>query len=347
MAPGSNNHNNNNNSNNNNHNRQTGTKPKTKSSKKVPGTVPREVVAPTRRDLQQLNVLVDWATASGAAAAAVNNHHHQQQQHQNLHQPGPSGSVVGGGSGSGSQNFLLKPRNNRTPGEGTCYEIDNLSLQDNSRYIPAVRPIVRRNLLSESGSGADAGELHNTAVGVVIPTTPNSALQSFRLNDTSGSGPSSSGAGTSNINNNLLNNSSRNVLNPFHQPQQAQQQSSQLRASPLSSRVPDGASQNQLNLNKNSNQQQQQIHHHHQGGASGAVGGAKANNFEDKLSQIQEYIKLTTNLISSVQIDNLNGPRPEWVVVLWMLWTDWGRGPLSSESLARTLSKLVELIGTK
>ncbi|KAL9702883.1 hypothetical protein quinque_006401 [Culex quinquefasciatus] len=305
MAPGSNNHNNNNNN-----NRQTGAKPKTKSSKK--NSVPREVVAPTRRDLQQLNVLVDWATSSGAAAAAVNN----QQQQQNLHQqPGPSG--VGGGGSSHQQNFLLKPRNNRTPGEGTCYEIDNLTLQDNSRYIPAVRPIVRRNLLSESGSGAESGELHNTAVGVVIPTTPNSALQSFRLNDTSGGPSTSSGAGTSNINNNLLNNSAaRNVLNPFHQLQQQQssqqqQQSSQLRASPLSSRVPDGASQNQLNLNKNSNQQQQQIHHHHHHG--GAVGGAKANNFEDKLSQIQEYIKLTTNLISSVQIDNLNGPRPQSV----------------------------------
>lgn len=170
---------------------------------------------------------------------------------------------------------------------------------------------MRRNLLSESGSGAESGELHNTAVGVVIPTTPNSALQSFRLNDTSGGPSTSSGAGTSNINNNLLNNSAaRNVLNPFHQlqqqqSQQQQQQSSQLRASPLSSRVPDGASQNQLNLNKNSNQQQQQIHHHHHG-AAGAVGGAKANNFEDKLSQIQEYIKLTTNLISSVQIDNVS-----------------------------------------
>lgn len=63
-------------------------------------------------------VLVDWATSSGAAAAAVNN----QQQQQNLHQqPGPSG--VGGGGSSHQQNFLLKPRNNRTPGEGTCYEI--------------------------------------------------------------------------------------------------------------------------------------------------------------------------------------------------------------------------------
>lgn len=62
-------------------------------------------------------VLVDWATSSGAAAAAVNN-----QQQQNLHQqPGPSG--VGGGGSSHQQNFLLKPRNNRTPGEGTCYEI--------------------------------------------------------------------------------------------------------------------------------------------------------------------------------------------------------------------------------
>ncbi|XP_053688576.1 uncharacterized protein LOC128737866 isoform X2 [Sabethes cyaneus] len=287
MAPGAN-------SNNNNQNRQTGTKPKTKSSKK--NSVPREVVAPTRRDLQQqLNVLVDWATVSGVAEAATSN---QQQ----------AGSAVGA-SGS-QQNILLKPRNNRTPGEGTCYEIDNLALQDNSRYIP-VRPIVRRNLLSES-AGTESGEQHNTTVGVVIPTTPNSALQTFRLNDASGA--SSIGI------NNLINNntgSQKHILNPFQQQQlQQQQQQQQLRASPLSSRVPDGASQNQLNLNKNSNQQQQQLQQQQQQFYGvGAIGGGAASkaNFEDKLNQIQEYIKLTTNLISSVQNDNLNGPRPQSV----------------------------------
>ncbi|XP_062561948.1 probable WRKY transcription factor protein 1 isoform X3 [Armigeres subalbatus] len=312
MAPGSNNQNNNN-------NRQTGTRPKIKASKK--NSVPREVVAPTRRDLQQqLNVLVDWATVSGAAAAVVNN---QQQGHTQSHsnpQQSLAGTVAGGvGAASNSsnhqqQNFLLKPRNNRTPGEGTCYEIDNLALQDNSRYIP-VRPIVRRNLLSES-SGAEQGESHNTAVGVVIPTTPSSGLQTFRLNDT-GTSSGTSGAATSNINN-LLNNttgSQKHILNPFH-PQSQQQQLpssvSNLRASPLSSRVPDGASQNQLNLNKNSNQQQQQLHGGAVGGTVGAVNLSKAN-VEDKLHQIQEYIKLTTNLISSVQLDNLNGPRPQSV----------------------------------
>lgn len=311
MAPGSNNQNNNNN------NRQTGTRPKIKASKK--NSVPREVVAPTRRDLQQqLNVLVDWATVSGAV---VNNQHQQQQGHLQSHQSSSSGAtstVGGGGAGVGAssnhqQNFLLKPRNNRTPGEGTCYEIDNLALQDNSRYIP-VRPIVRRNLLSES-SGAEQGESHNTAVGVVIPTTPNSALQTFRLNDTGagGSGPASS----SNINN-LLNNSGnqKHILNPFHpqnqQQQQPQSSSSSIpnhRASPLSSRVPDGASQNQLNLNKNSNQQQQQqLHGAGAVGGGGAVGGVNLSkaNVEDKLHQIQEYIKLTTNLISSVQLDNVS-----------------------------------------
>ncbi|XP_058827242.1 uncharacterized protein LOC131687206 isoform X2 [Topomyia yanbarensis] len=283
MAPGASNNNNDNN-----HNRQTGTKPKTKSSKK--NSVPREVVAPTRRDLQQqLNVLVDWATVSGVAAAAVNNQQHQQQQQQ---------SGTGAGGPSNQQNFLLKPRNNRTPGEGTCYEIDNLALQDNSRYIP-VRPIVRRNLLSES-AGTEPGEQHNTAVGVVIPTTPNSALQTFRLND--------AGSGSSAGINNLINNtgSQKHILNPFQQQQLQQQQQqhhqlSNLRASPLSSRVPDGASQNQLNLSKNSNQQQQQQFY-----GGGAIGGGNVSktNFEDKLNQIQEYIKLTTNLISSVQTDN-------------------------------------------
>ncbi|XP_062711209.1 uncharacterized protein LOC109408779 isoform X3 [Aedes albopictus] len=318
MAPGSNNQNNNNN------NRQTGTRPKIKASKK--NSVPREVVAPTRRDLQQqLNVLVDWATVSGAAAAVANNHQQQQQQghlHSNPHQSSSSAGATGAvgssaSAGNHQQNFLLKPRNNRTPGEGTCYEIDNLALQDNSRYIP-VRPIVRRNLLSES-SGAEQGEPHNTAVGVVIPTTPNSGLQTFRLNDTGVGG--SSGPTASNINN-LLNNSGsqKHILNPFHPQHQQQQQQQQqqtsipnLRASPLSSRVPDGASQNQLNLNKNSNQQQQQQLH---GTAiGGAVGGANLSkaNVEDKLHQIQEYIKLTTNLISSVQLDNLNGPRPQSV----------------------------------
>lgn len=258
-------------------------------------------------------VLVDWAAVSGAAAAVVNN---QQQGHTQSHS-NPQQSLAGtapGGAGTASnsshhqqQNFLLKPRNNRTPGEGTCYEIDNLALQDNSRYIP-VRPIVRRNLLSES-SGAEQGESHNTAVGVVIPTTPSSGLQTFRLNDT-GTSSGTSGTATSNINN-LLNNttgSQKHILNPFH-PQSQQQQPpsssvSNLRASPLSSRVPDGASQNQLNLNKNSNQQQQQL----QGGAvGGTVGGVNLSkaNVEDKLNQIQEYIKLTTNLISSVQLDNV------------------------------------------
>ncbi|XP_055591711.1 uncharacterized protein LOC129743651 isoform X2 [Uranotaenia lowii] len=324
MAPGANNNqnnSNNNNNNSNNHNRQTGTKPKTKSSKK--NSVPREFVAPTRRDLQQqLNVLVDWATVSGAAAVVQSHHQQQQQQHQHPHsQQLPQPSAVPGHSGFGvgghQQNVLLKPRNNRTPGEGTCYEIDNLALQDNSRYIP-VRPIVRRNLLSESTScgpsGTDSGEPHNTAVGVVIPTTPNSAglQQTFRLNDTGSSVPSISNFINNNPQAGVVHHRQNHILNPFHQQQQQQhqlshQQLGNLRSSPLSSRVPDGASQNQLNLNKNSNHQQQ---------FNSAIGGGVINpkaNFDDKLNQIQEYIKLTTNLISSVQIDNLLGPRPQSV----------------------------------
>lgn len=76
-----------------------------------------------------LKVLVDWATVSGAAAAVVNNQHQQghpqlQQQHSNPNQQSASSSSgVGAASSSHQQSFLLKPRNNRTPGEGTCYEI--------------------------------------------------------------------------------------------------------------------------------------------------------------------------------------------------------------------------------
>ncbi|XP_052861058.1 uncharacterized protein LOC128268083 [Anopheles cruzii] len=362
MAPGSSN-NQNNNANHNN-NRQTGTKPKSKSSKK--NSVPQEMVAPTRRDLQQqLNVLVDWAAVSSASSGVQNNSQPQQQQPQHFNLPSTSGQQ----QHQQGQNILLKPRNNRTPGEGTCYEIDNLSLQDNSRYIP-VRPIVRRNLLNEGGSG-EQSEPHNTAVGVVIPTTPNSSLQqTFRLND----GATGAVGGSTHSINNLLHGgggggaanhhafqgygssvglgasapsapgtSATGVIpkqNPQHQQQhvlnpllvlQQQGQVGQPRStsSPLSYRVPDGASQNQLNLNKNSNHHQQ-LHQLHAvpstssgsryGGVPNAssvshsVGPVSGGTVEDTLNQIQEYIKLTTHLISSVQFDNLNGgPRPQSV----------------------------------
>ncbi|XP_053668224.1 uncharacterized protein LOC128718628 [Anopheles marshallii] len=332
MAPGS--------SNNQNNNRQTGTKPKSKSSKK--NSVPQEIVAPTRRDQlqQQLNVLVDWANVSGATSVVPNNNSQQQQQQHfsGTQQPSTSGQQQQG------QNILLKPRNNRTPGEGTCYEIDNLSLQDNSRYIP-VRPIVRRNLLNE-GTGGEQSEPHNTAVGVVIPTTPNSALQqTFRLNE--GASASGVAVGSTHSINNLLHSGAggstvtgivpkqqQHILNHLLLLQQQQNQTGQPRStsSPLSYRVPDGASQNQLNLNKNSNhqqQQQQQQQNHHlltaaavpstssgsrYGSATLPFNSTTNGTVEDTLNQIQEYIKLTTNLISSVQIDNLNGgPRPQSV----------------------------------
>lgn len=74
-------------------------------------------------------VLVDWATVSGAAAAVANNHQQQQGHlHSNPHQSSSSAGATGAvgssaSAGNHQQNFLLKPRNNRTPGEGTCYEI--------------------------------------------------------------------------------------------------------------------------------------------------------------------------------------------------------------------------------
>ncbi|XP_055693645.1 uncharacterized protein LOC129796025 isoform X2 [Lutzomyia longipalpis] len=123
--------------------RQTGTVPKTKARKN--SSVPQEVVVPTRRDLQHLNDLVN-----------------------NL-QP--------------EEVSLIRSRNRRTPGEGGCYELENISLQENSRFIP-VRPILRRNLLHDDLT--DQHPLsHNpanpAAIGVVIPTTPNTVNEAPRL----------------------------------------------------------------------------------------------------------------------------------------------------------------------
>lgn len=54
-----------------------------------------------------------------------------------------------------------------------CVFLDNLSLQDHSRFIP-VRPIVRGSYLSED---LNAEHLPHTTIGVVIPTTPSQQPQ--------------------------------------------------------------------------------------------------------------------------------------------------------------------------
>lgn len=66
-----------------------------------------------------LKVLVDWATVS---SVTQNNPQQPQQQQQQQHFNGSNLPSTSGHQYQG-QNVLLKPRNNRTPGEGTCYEI--------------------------------------------------------------------------------------------------------------------------------------------------------------------------------------------------------------------------------
>ncbi|XP_055319156.1 uncharacterized protein LOC129576957 isoform X5 [Sitodiplosis mosellana] len=215
--------------------RQTGTVPKAKASRK--NSVPQEIVAPTRRDLQQH--LNDFFASVQRASKRDNN--------------------------------------NRTPGEGTCFELDNFSLPENTRSCWPVRPIPRRSYLQD----AVASEAHNTgnpsalsstnaAIGVVIPTTPNSTLHQQQ----------------NQLNEQLL-----------HHNQQL-----------LSMRVPDGTLQPPRNPTTTFNN-------------TGGGGGSSSNNnndkslqMEERISQIQDYIRITTSLIDSINVEKqANGPRPQSV----------------------------------
>ncbi|GAB0090190.1 hypothetical protein DMENIID0001_048850 [Sergentomyia squamirostris] len=218
MAPGANT--NNNGGGQGNPKRQTGTVPKTKARKN--SSLPQEIVVPTRRDLQQhLNDLVN----------------NLQQQPEDV--------------------SLIRSRNRRTPGEGGCFDLENISLQENSRFIP-VRPILRRNLLHDDLSDqhplSSGHNLANTAIGVVIPTTPNT------VHDT----PVRSTA-------DVLG----NYQNTVH-------------------RIPEGNPHIPTNLPPS-----RQV----------AIRG----NIEERLSQIQDYIQITSGLINSIRSDKINGPRPQSV----------------------------------
>ncbi|XP_063696045.1 putative uncharacterized protein DDB_G0271606 isoform X2 [Culicoides brevitarsis] len=139
MAPGAN-------------NRNTGTVPKQTKTRNN-NVVPQEMVVPTRRDLQQLNVLADWASLTTSGNAATNNANN---------------------SASTNNNNLLgrsKPQNNRN-------ESNNWDLGiDTNRFIP-VRPILRRNILSDDQQQqqqhqqSENHQIHHQ-IATVHPTTPN------------------------------------------------------------------------------------------------------------------------------------------------------------------------------
>lgn len=247
-----------------------------------------------------------------------------------------------------AQRAATKTDNNRTPGEGTCFELgmyqyqrasqtisystralpffniaDNLSLPENTRSCWPVRPIPRRNFLHDainesnslniSGQNNQSGS--NAAIGVVIPTTPNSSLhqQQNHLNEQllhhTGSGIAHNVNTHHQTSHNLLQN---NILRRTG----AGGGSSIGNRSPdfvssaeatalLSMRVPDGAPQHHLQQQPQTLQLQQSV--------SGSTGpGIAANNsssinlnVEERLSQIQDCIRITANLINSIHTDKV------------------------------------------
>lgn len=140
---------------------------------------------------------------------------------------------------------------------------DNFSLPENTRSCWPVRPIPRRSYLQDGASG----EVHSTgntvvpsssllssnqaAIGVVIPTTPNSTLHQQQ----------------NQLNEQLLHHINNQQL--------------------LSMRVPDGAPQPTRNP------------------VAGSFGNDKSAHMEDRLSQIQDYIRITTSLIDSINAEKV------------------------------------------
>lgn len=130
---------------------------------------------------------------------------------------------------------------------------DNFSLPENTRSCWPVRPIPRRSYLqdgvaTEAQNSANASALlsANTAIGVVIPTTPNSTLHQQQ----------------NQLNEQLL-----------HHNQQL-----------LSMRVPDAPSQPPRNP---------------------ITSYSTDKPVEYRLSQIQDYIRLTTSLIESLNAEKV------------------------------------------
>lgn len=127
-------------------------------------------------------------------------------------------------------------------------------MPENTRSCWPVRPIPRRNYLQDAGEAHIAGNSAvppssaNAAIGVVIPTTPNSTLHQQQ----------------NQLNEQLL-----------HHNQQL-----------LSMRVPDGAPQQTRNT-------------------AASIGTDKSAHMEERISQIQDYIRITTSLIDSINAEKV------------------------------------------
>lgn len=211
-----------------------------------------------------------------------------------------------------------KTDNNRTAsGDGNCYELgkaicrlplsaslmlnfltENFALPENTRSCWPVRPIPRRNFMHEASTmneshslltGSGQGSGSNAAIGVVIPTTPNSTLHHQQQNH---------------INEQLLQHNHH-----YHH----QYNMNNLTATPTSSATKNHNHHNNYNHIDTDNLMMSRANMYAKYESrkristaptiASAATSASTNglNVEDRLNQIQDYIRITTTLLDSIQ----------------------------------------------
>lgn len=221
------------------------------------------------------------------------------------------------------QRVSSKTDNNRTAGEGTCYELgtiqrinsadilqilqlnfalftENFSLPENTRSCWPVRPIPRRNFMQEAStmnethplsSGPNQSGSSNAAIGVVIPTTPNSTLHHQQQNH---------------INEQLLQH------NHHHHHQSTAKNHNQN----YNHIDADNLMMSRANLYaKYENRKRIPT-----ATATTSV-ATNALNVEDRLNQIQDYIRITTTLLDSIQGEKVSHHLLNICNTLWPLTT--------------------------
>lgn len=171
---------------------------------------------------------------------------------------------------------------------------DNFSLPETTRSCWPVRPIPRRNFSHEPFGETNLVSSNgcNTAIGVVIPTTPNTTLHHQHQNH---------------INEQLQQNSQQhNFLNTRRATLTPDYTLNVGETSPLlSMRVPDGAPQTMSIVNKlqNSSAQSTTKTALNIPNVDRVTQNICNGNFDDRLSQIQDYIRITTSLLHSINTD--------------------------------------------
>lgn len=219
------------------------------------------------------------------------------------------------------QRVSSKTDNNRPSGDGNCYELGNTSMQplftiylliifsslkiaenfslpENTRSCWPVRPIPRRNFMHEASamndshplsSGPNQGGGSNAAIGVVIPTTPNSTLHHQQQNH---------------INEQLLQHNNHHHHHQYNM--------NNLTATPPSSQTKNHNHHNYNHIDAdNLMMSRANLYAKYESRkriptavtTTPATTTASTNglNVEDRLNQIQDYIRITTTLLDSIQ----------------------------------------------